>query len=71
MMDFDVERYPHAVVLNHLLGLPPLQRRRPCHGWRNGCSCGDCPGKPKRGARAVVTELHQPWGGTTIVRRAA
>ena len=65
-----VERYPDAAALNYLLGLPRLQRSRPCHGYRNCCTCGACPGKPA-GARARVIELRQPWGASTIVRSAA
>lgn len=70
LVDFDVESWPRAVALNHLLRLPPLRRNPPCHGYRNGCTCGACPGKPA-GARARVIELRQPWGASTIVRSAA
>lgn len=48
---------PKAVSLNEALGLPPLVRSEPCHGFANGCARECCQPRRARAARRHLVAL--------------
>jgi hypothetical protein len=62
-MHFDAERYPRAVALNYLLGLPLLHQPPRCKGYATGCDCRDCKDRWRASSHgeADVVPIRQPW----------
>ncbi len=49
-----------TLALAHGLGLSPMNRARPCHGYANACGCVECDARAVNPTRRR-DEAKQPW----------
>lgn len=49
-----------TLALAYGLGLSPMNRGRPCHGYANACGCTECNARGVNSTRRQ-DEVKQPW----------